>query len=45
MEATFVFDLQLNLKSEDYEIAKVYGSDTANKENGNIMRKWNKNGI
>ena len=38
MVTPLVFDLQLNLKSEDYEIANVYGSDTANKENGNIMR-------
>ena len=38
MVTPLVFDLELNLKSEDYEIAKVYGSDTANKENGNIMR-------
>ena len=38
MVTPLVFDLQLNLKSEDYEIAKVYGSDTANKENGNIMK-------
>ena len=38
MVTPLVFDLELNLKSEDYEIAKVYGSDTANKENGNIMK-------
>ena len=38
MVTPLVFDLQLNLKSEDYEIAKIYGSDTANKENGNIMK-------
>ena len=37
MVTPLVFDLELNLKSTDYEIAKVYGSDTANKENGNIM--------
>ena len=38
MVTPLVFDLELNLKSADYEIAKVYGSDTANKENGNIMK-------
>lgn len=37
MVTPLVFDLQLNLESEDYEIAAVYGSDTVNKENGNIM--------
>ena len=38
MVTPLVFDLELNLKSEDFEIAKVYGSDTANKESGNLMR-------
>ncbi|MBR0427700.1 MAG: VWA domain-containing protein [Clostridia bacterium] len=38
MVTPLVFDLELNLKSEDYEIASVYGSDKANKYNGNIMR-------
>ena len=37
MVTPLVFDLNLNLKSEDYEIETVYGSDTVNKENGNIM--------
>ncbi len=37
MVTPLVFDLKLNLKSEDYEIASVYGSDTVNKENGTIM--------
>ncbi|MBQ9657969.1 MAG: VWA domain-containing protein [Clostridia bacterium] len=37
MVTPLVFDLNLNLKSEDYEIQTVYGSDTVNKENGNIM--------
>lgn len=37
MVTPLVFDLQLNLESEDYEIASVYGSDTVNKENGSIM--------
>ena len=35
MVTPLVFDLELN--SEDFEIAKVYGSDTANKESGNLM--------
>lgn len=38
MVTPLVFDLQLNLKSEDYEIANIYGSDKSNKENGNIMK-------
>ena len=38
MVTPLVFDLELNLKSEDFEIAKVYGSDTANKESGNLMK-------
>ena len=38
MVTPLVFNLELNLKSEDFEIAKVYGSDTANKENGNLMK-------
>ncbi|MGN1311226.1 MAG: VWA domain-containing protein [Clostridia bacterium] len=37
MVTPLVFDLKLSLKSEDFEIASVYGSDTVNKENGNIM--------
>ena len=37
MVTPLVFDLALNLESEDYEIASVYGSDTVNKENGSIM--------
>lgn len=37
MVTPLVFDLNLNMKSEDYEIASVYGSDTVNKENGSIM--------
>lgn len=37
MVTPLVFDLQLNLESDAYEIAGVYGSDTVNKENGNIM--------
>ena len=38
MVTPLVFDLQLNLKSADYEIEKVYGSDTANIESGNLMK-------
>lgn len=37
MVTPLVFDLELNLESDDYEIEMVYGSDTVNKENGNIM--------
>ena len=37
MVTPLVFDLKLNLKSDDYEIESVYGSDTVNKENGDIM--------
>lgn len=38
MVTPMVFDLELNFKSEDFEIAKIYGSDTANKESGNLMK-------
>ena len=38
MVTPLVFDLNLDLDSKDFEIAAVYGSDTANKENGNIMK-------
>ena len=37
MVTPLVFDLELNLQSEAYEIAGVYGSDTVNKDNGSIM--------
>ena len=37
MVTPLVFDLNLKLSSNDYEIASVYGSDTVNKENGSIM--------
>ena len=37
MVTPLVFDLQLNLQSDAYEISGVYGSDTVNKETGNIM--------
>lgn len=38
MVTPLVFDLNLDLNSEDYKIEMVYGSDTTNKENGNIMK-------
>lgn len=38
MVTPLVFDLELNLESEDYEIAGVYGSDTVNVDDGNIMK-------
>lgn len=38
MVTPLVFDLNLNLESKDYKIEMVYGSDTTNKENGNIMK-------
>ena len=37
MVTPLVFDLNLKLESDTYEIASVYGSDTVNKENGSIM--------
>ncbi len=37
MVTPLVFDLELNLESEDFEIASVYGSDTVDKQNGSIM--------
>ena len=33
-----VFDLSLNLKSDDYNIEMVYGSDSANGNKGNLMK-------
>ncbi len=38
MVTPLVFDLELNVDSNDFEIAKIYGSDTANEETGNIMK-------
>ena len=38
MVTPLVFDLSLDFKSNNYQIETVYGSDTANKENGNIMK-------
>lgn len=37
MITPLVFDLDLKLKSNDFEIEAVYGSDTVNKSNGSIM--------
>ena len=37
MVTPLVFDLNLNLQSDSFEIASIYGSDTVNKDNGNIM--------
>ena len=38
MVTPLVFDLRLNLKSDDYNIEMVYGSDTANKQKENLMK-------
>lgn len=37
MVTPLVFDLKLDVESDDYEIEGIYGTDTANKETGNIM--------
>ena len=37
MVTPLVFDLELSLNSDVYEIVEVYGSDTVNKESGSIM--------
>ena len=37
MVTPLVFNLELNLQSDAYEIAEVYGSDTVNKDSGSIM--------
>ncbi len=37
MVTPLVFDLNMNLDSEDFEIEAVYGSDTVNKQSGSIM--------
>ncbi len=37
MVTPMVFDLKLDVESDGFEIEKVYGSDTANEETGNIM--------
>lgn len=37
MVTPLVFDLKLDIESDDYEIEGIYGTDTANKETGNIM--------
>ena len=38
MVTPLVFDLELKMKSEDFEIISVYGSDTVNKETGDIVK-------
>ena len=38
MVTPLVFDLSLNLKSDDYNIEMVYGSDSANGNKGNLMK-------
>ena len=38
MVTPLVFDLKMDFDSTDYEIEAVYGSDTVNKEAGNIMK-------
>ena len=38
MVTPLVFDLSLNLKSDDYNIEMVYGSDSLNAQKGNFMK-------
>jgi Ca-activated chloride channel family protein len=38
MVTPLVFDLNLNLKSDDYNIKMVYGSDSSNGNKGNLMK-------
>ena len=38
MVTPLVFDLNLNLKSDDYNIEMVYGSDSSNKQKENLMK-------
>ena len=38
MVTPLVFDLNLDFESKDYEISMIYGSDTKNKESGNILK-------
>lgn len=38
MVTPLVFDLDLSFKSDYYEIENVYGSDSVNKQSGNIMQ-------
>ena len=38
MVTPLVFDLSLNLKSDDYNIEMVYGSDSLNSQKGNFMK-------
>ncbi len=37
MVTPLVFDLSLDVDSEDFEVTAIYGSDTANAKTGNIM--------
>ena len=38
MVTPLVFDLSLNLKSDDYNIEMVYGSDSSNRQKENLMK-------
>ena len=38
MVTPLVFDLNLNLKSDDYNIEMVYGSDSSKGNKGNLMK-------
>ena len=38
MVTPLVFDLNLNLKSDDYNIEMVYGSDSSKEQKGNLMK-------
>ena len=38
MVTPLVFDLSLNLKSDDYNIEMIYGSDSLNAQKGNFMK-------
>ena len=38
MVTPLVFDLNLNLKSDDYNIEMIYGSDSSKEQKGNLMK-------
>ena len=38
MVTPLVFDLSLNLKSDDYNIEMIYGSDSSKEQKGNLMK-------
>ena len=38
MVTPLVFDLSLNLKSDDYDIEMIYGSDSSKAQKGNLMK-------